>query len=409
MFNPLDSVRIQLSSAFNQLGYPESALEQFLVPDNLEKHQLSITKDNGETFTTTAYRSEHRNTLGPYKGGIRFHQDVHKDEVIALSIWMSLKNALVNIPMGGGKGGVVVDPKSLTKTELEQLSREFVRKMVNILGPHKDVPAPDVGTTPEIMSWMVDEFEKLTGDTTKATFTGKPLGNGGSLGRNIATSYGGKVVLDAWVKLHNLETPLTVAVQGMGNVGGGFVQLLANDPKYKLVAVTDSSSGIHNPDGLDPQAVFDHKQNAGNLSGFNADPITNPDLLLLAVDILVPSALEGVINADNANQVQAKIILELANGPTTAQADDILHGKTIVIPDILANAGGVAVSSFEWEQNLKNEQWSEEDVLSRLTTTMQSAMADIANLKEQHPQATLRQLAQMVALTRLLKDVPASR
>src|SRR5690606_23607767 len=212
MFNPLDSVRIQLSSAFNQLGYPESALEQFLIPDNLEEHQISITKDNGETFTTTAYRSEHRNTLGPYKGGIRFHQDVHKDEVIALSIWMSLKNALVNIPMGGGKGGVVVDPKSLTKTELEQLSREFVRKMVNILGPHKDVPAPDVGTTPEIMSWMVDEFEELTGDSTKATFTGKPLDNGGSLGRNIATSFGRKVVLDAWVKLHNLETPLTVAV-----------------------------------------------------------------------------------------------------------------------------------------------------------------------------------------------------
>ncbi|MEZ4210194.1 MAG: Glu/Leu/Phe/Val dehydrogenase [Patescibacteria group bacterium] len=353
MNNPLDSVRIQLSSAFKQLGYPESELERFLIPDNVEEHQLTITKDNGEAFTTTAYRSEHRNTLGPYKGGIRFHQDVHKDEVIALSIWMSLKNALVNIPMGGGKGGLIVDPKSLSKSELEYISREFVRKMVNILGPHKDVPAPDVGTTPEIMSWMVDEYANLTGDTTKATFTGKPIENGGSEGRNIATSYGGKVVLDSWIESQNLQTPLTVAVQGMGNVGGGFVQLLANDPRYKLVAVSDSSSGIYNPDGLDPQSVFNHKQSQGNLVGFDAQPISNSELLLLPFDILVPSALEGVINEENANHVQAKIILELANGPTTAQADKILKGRVEVIPDILANAGGVAVSSFEWEQNLK--------------------------------------------------------
>jgi len=309
------------------------------------------------------------------------------------------------VPMGGGKGGVTVNPKELSKTELEKLSRGWVQGMLPILGPKKDVPAPDVNTTGEIMGWMTDEFEKLSGDTTRATFTGKSLDDGGSEGRSAATGLGGFYVFDALKDNLHIEPGASVVIQGFGNVGG-FAAKIFTEHGYRVIGVSDSKQAIVSlsGDGLDITAVEKHKKEMGVLDGFpNTKTITNEALLEIPCDVLIPAALENQITESNASKIQAKVILELANGPTTPEADEILYARGIpVVPDILANAGGVTVSTFEWKQNLKGEHWSEQDVYAKLKTILDVEAKNIFK-KSVALKTDLRRSAFIVALERLQK------
>ncbi len=326
-------------------------LQKLQTPDGVLEAQLKVS---GKTYP--AWRVQFNNARGPYKGGIRFHPEVNKDEVTSLAFWMTIKTAVADLPFGGGKGGVQVDPKSLSKQELEELSRAYIRAFYQHLGPDTDVPAPDIYTTPEIMAWMLDEYEKLTKTKAPAMITGKPVEKGGSLVRDIATALGGIYVLEEAVKKVKLPGR-KVAVQGFGNAGRTMARLL-QEHGYTVVAVSDSQGGIFSESGLRVVEVEEVKDKKGSVTAYSDGKeivkITNEKLLELSVDILVPAALDGVITRENAAQIKAKIVLELANGPTTPEADEILHQKSIlVLPDVLANAGGVSVSYFEWLQNKK--------------------------------------------------------
>ncbi|MBP7804949.1 MAG: Glu/Leu/Phe/Val dehydrogenase [Candidatus Pacebacteria bacterium] len=403
MPNPFKNAMQQLKRATDVQPFPEAFIKQLEHPNREVRISIPVVMDDGHLEVYEGYRVEHNNARGPYKGGIRFHQDTDIDEVKALAFWMALKCAVANIPMGGGKGGVTVDPKKLSKTELEKLSRGWARGMADVLGPQKDVPAPDVNTTPEIMGWMVDEFEKVTGDKTKATFTGKSLDNGGSEGRGAATGMGGWYVFNALKDKYNVPAGATVVIQGFGNVGGHAASIFS-EHGYKVIATSDSKGGILKEDGLDIKALEEWKKANGTLAGFpGSKTITNEELLLLPCDILIPSALENVLNFDNAPKVQAKFVLELANGPVTPQADEILYERGIpVVPDILANSGGVTVSTFEWEQNLKGEHWSEADVNAKLLEILNRESLAIYE-KSVSAKTDLRRAAFIVALERIAK------
>ncbi len=370
-------------------------------PDRDIRISIPVKMDSGELKVFEGYRVEYDNTLGPYKGGIRYHPETEVNEVKALAFWMAIKCAVANIPMGGGKGGITVDPKDLSSSELERLSRGWVAKLADILGPYKDVPAPDVNTTPEIMAWMVDEFEKLTGDKTKATFTGKPLSAGGSEGRGAATGLGGFYVFDALRAVLELPEKCSVVIQGFGNVGSHAAQIFT-DYGHKVIAVSDSKGGIYNASGLDIKKLSEYKKATGSLSGFdNSKDITNAELLVTECDVLVPAAFENQITAENAKEISTKVILELANGPTTPEADELLYEKGIqVIPDVLANSGGVTVSYFEWDQNLKGEHWSEEEVNRKMDSLLKDASLKILE-KSQEYKTHLRMAAFILALERI--------
>jgi len=319
-----------------------------------------------------------------------------------LAFWMVIKCAVVGVPFGGGKGGVTVDPRKLSKGELERLSRAYIRAIAADIGPDVDVPAPDVNTTPEIMGWMVDEYSRIAGKFTPAVITGKPLPLGGSLGRTTATGQGGLFVLEEYARQAKLDPEkTTVAVQGIGNVGHCFVRL-ARKAGYKIVALSDSKSGIYDPQGLDPDAVAAYKKEKGSLEGFpGAKTISNARLLELAVDVLVPAALENQLTRKNAGRVKAKVILELANGPTAPEADAVFAKKgRVVIPDVLANAGGVAVSYFEWVQNRHGYYWSEAEVNEKLKPLMAGAYRAVA-AQAVAKQVTLRQAAFILAVSRI--------
>jgi glutamate dehydrogenase/leucine dehydrogenase len=347
------------------------------------------------------YRVQHNNARGPFKGGIRYHQDTDIEEVKALAFWMALKCAVANIPMGGGKGGVTVDPKKLSKTELEKLSRGWVQALADAIGPQKDVPAPDVNTTPEIMAWMADEYGKITGDKSGAVITGKPIAAGGSEGRGIATAQGGFYVFEALRQHFGLPETCRVVIQGFGNAGEHAAELW-KAAGHSIVGLSDSKGAVVSEAGLDPTAVLAHKKETGSVMGFaGGKTVTNEELLETPCDLLIPAALENQIRGDNAGNVQAKVVLELANGPTTPEADDILFGKNIpVVPDILANSGGVTVSTFEWEQNVKGEHWIEADVLSKLKVIMEREAKEIFQ-KSQALKTDLRRAAFVIALERI--------
>ena len=403
MQNPYENAMMQLSRATAVQAFPEGFIKQISVPNREIRISIPVVMDSGEVRIFEGYRVEHNNARGPYKGGIRYHHDTDINEVKALAFWMALKCAVANIPMGGGKGGVTVDPKTLSKTELENLSRGWVRGLAEILGPKKDVPAPDVNTTPEIMAWMGDEFAKISGDTTMATFTGKPLGKGGSEGRGAATGLGGFYVFDVLREKYNVAPGASVVIQGFGNVGGNAAEIfLANG--YKIIAMSDSKGGVVNEAGLDIKALEDWKKQNGVLAGFpGSSTVTNAELLELPCDVLIPAALENQITGDNADKIKAKFILELANGPITSEADEILYKKNIpVVPDILANSGGVTVSTFEWEQNLKGEHWTEVDVNSRLKEILNREALVIFE-KSQSVKTDLRRAAFIIALERISK------
>ncbi|MFA5990871.1 MAG: Glu/Leu/Phe/Val dehydrogenase [Candidatus Doudnabacteria bacterium] len=405
MTNPFKTAQAQLLQAAEIAQLDKNKIQQLTMPDRYVEVSLPVIMDNGEQKIFTGFRSQHNNARGPYKGGIRYHQDVNLDDVRALSFWMSFKNAVVNVPFGGGKGGIIVNPKELSAGELERLSRGFVQKIYPLIGPETDVPAPDVNTNGQIMEWMVDEYKKLTGHPKAlATFTGKPLGKGGSEGRAEATGFGGVYVFEEAFKnaLGGVKAGDSVALQGFGNVSSFFAEA-AQKLGFKVVALSDSKGGIYNEKGLDLVAVTAHKKQTGSLKDFaGAKNITNSELLELPVDVLVPGALENVLTADNAEKVKAKLIVEMANGPTTPEADVIFAKKNIpVIPDILANSGGVCVSYYEWYQNMHNESWSKEDVLEKLSKQIKQAFADVYKLQKKY-NTTFRNAAYVLAAQRIM-------
>ncbi|PWU23416.1 glutamate dehydrogenase, partial [Candidatus Cerribacteria bacterium 'Amazon FNV 2010 28 9'] len=368
MTDQYTNAKRQLTEVASLLHLSDEVVAQLSVPDKLLTVSLPVRMDDGSTKVFTGFRSQHNNARGPYKGGIRFHQNVSESEVKALSMWMTWKCAVADIPYGGGKGGVIVDPSTLSESELERLSRAFAARIAVDIGEDVDVPAPDVNTDPKIMAWMIDEYAKVTGKSSVAVFTGKPIEKGGSEGRTEATGYGGVYVLNALVAKEKLKRKnVTIAIQGIGNVGS-FFALKAKEEGYTVVALSDSKGAIVNEAGLDPQAVLEYKEKNRTLKGFpGAKEISNDELLLLKTTILVPSALENVITEANAAKLQCQYIIEMANGPVTPEADAILQKRNIIsVPDVLANSGGVTVSYFEWVQNKKQEHWKKDDVLMKL-------------------------------------------
>ncbi len=423
--NPFENAMRQLENAAQ---YIKGRSIDILKQPQREIHvNIPVVMDDGSLKIFQGYRVQYNNARGPYKGGIRFHPAVDLSEVKALAFWMAIKCAVADLPLGGGKGGIIVDPKTLSEKELERLSRGYARAIADVIGPDKDVPAPDVNTNGVIMGWMKDEYVKAENQKSKvesqqekerlrATFTGKLIKDGGSEGREEATGLGGLYVLKAILSKRNdkfqiTNDKLTVAVQGFGNVGYNIAKFLI-DAGMTVVAVSDSKGGIYVPDGINPALTLECKKKNGYLAGCycsgsvcdlaKGKPISNEALLELPVDILVPSALENVITAENAGKIQAKVVLEMANGPTTPEADDLLFQKGIpVIPDVLSNSGGVTVSAFEWEQNLKGEHWTKEKVNKQLEEKMQKAAGDVWEAS-QKLNINLRTAAFVLGLERIL-------
>jgi glutamate dehydrogenase/leucine dehydrogenase len=362
----------------------KKAINLILVPQKVIKSRIYI-KVRGKRQSFKAFRVQHNDARGPFKGGIRFHPNVTGDEVRALATLMSLKCAVAGVPYGGAKGGVAVEPAKLLPQELKSLSMEYAKFIAPHIGPRRDVPAPDVNTDGQIMAWMLEAYEKEVGYLSPATFTGKPIKLGGSLGRTEATGWGGFYVLDAYLKSHGIKKgEVTVAVQGFGNVGYHFAEL-ASGQGLKIVAVSDSTSGIYYPKGLDIKTLGKFKDKGGSFKDYplkkEARFISNEELLELPVTVLVPAALEDVITKDNMKKISAKVILEMANGPTTSEADNYLNQKKMdIIPDILCNSGGVTVSYFEWAQNLDGRRWTKQKVNRELVKVITKAFADIEKI-----------------------------
>lgn len=374
--NPFTTAQTQLDQAAAILDLP-SDVHQLLREPMAELHvRIPVRMDDGRTETFSGYRVQYNGARGPCKGGIRFHPDETIDTVRALAAWMTWKTALADLPLGGGKGGVVCNPKTMSPGELERLSRGYMRAIANFVGPDKDVPAPDVYTNSQIMAWMLDEYEVIQGRHAFGVITGKPLALGGSPGRDDATARGGMFVLREAARHVGIELcTATVAIQGFGNAGAHAHNLMTQLFGSKVVAVSDSKGAIFNAAGLNDDAVAAFKEDTGSVSGFpGSKSITNEELLELDVDILIPAALENVITAENAPRIKAKIIAELANGPTTPQADDILYKQgSFVLPDFLCNGGGVTVSYFEQVQNAAYDRWKLSHVHERLEETMKEA------------------------------------
>lgn len=411
--NPFDSAITILQKAAKQAKIHPDHLSHLTRPHQQIEVNLHLKRDNGSVEIVRGYRVQHNNWLGPYKGGLRYHPQVDINEVKALALWMTIKNAVVGVPFGGGKGGIEIDPKKLSPKELENLTREFARHLAPSVGPLHDVPAPDVNTTSQMMDWFADEYSKAVGKKTLAVVTGKSVGSGGSLGREEATGLGGFYVFEQLMSKLKMDKKSTIAIQGFGNVGSFLAEKLFENG-YNVVALSDSKGGIYSPkgDGFNASLVKKCKSETGAMSNCYCQGdsceiakkgclITNKELLELPVDILVPAALEGVITKDNAHKIKAKVVLEMANGPVTAQADEILDKRGIlVVPDVLANAGGVTVSYFEWYQNMKNQSWSLQKVRTRLKQKMVSAFDGVWKIKTSK-KVSLRTAAYILALRRL--------
>jgi glutamate dehydrogenase (NAD(P)+) len=401
-FNPYDMAVQQFELAANKLGLSEDIRELLRKPKRELTVNFPVRMDDGRIQTITGYRVQHNVTRGPAKGGIRFSPDVTLDEVRALAMWMTWKCAVVGIPYGGAKGGVICDPKHMTPAELERLTRRFATEISIIIGPHSDIPAPDVNTNPQVMAWLMDTYSMHQGYSVPAVVTGKPLSIGGSEGRNDATATG--VLFVTRSAARRMGMPLQgarVSIQGFGNAGSVAARLFHNDG-CKVVAVSDTSGGIYNEEGLDLAAVQRHKMEHGTVASYPyAQRVGIQDVLELPCDILIPAATEGVITAENADRVQAHIISEAANGPTTPEADHILFEKgRVVIPDILANAGGVTVSYFEWVQDLQSFFWNNEEILQRLEVIMKRSFDAVAQQADDS-HCDMRLGANMLAISRV--------
>jgi glutamate dehydrogenase/leucine dehydrogenase len=404
MVNPREMAQTQLEKAANLLELDASLLECLRHPKSVLTVAIPVRMDDGRLRTFTGYRSQYSNARGPFKGGIRYHPQVSQDEVVALSMWMTWKCAVVDVPFGGGKGGVVCDPKKMSTGELERLTRRYTHAIASIIGPDKDIPAPDVYTTPQIMAWIVDTYSEILGKRSLGVVTGKPVEIGGSLGRDTATAKGCIVAAREALAERGIDPRrATVAVQGYGNAGS-FAHKFAQELGAKVVAVSDSAGGVYARDGLDYERVRDHKEHSGQVDGLpSSKAITNAELLELDVDLLVPAALEDQINAGNAARVRAKVVCEAANGPTTPEADEILaRAGTTVVPDILANAGGVTVSYFEWLQAFNEYPWTEDEVNRRLEEKIVRGYRAVREIAERR-QVDKRTAALVLAVGRVAR------
>lgn len=436
----LVSAQMLIKKVGQKIGLNEVEIEKLIQPEYIHEFFFPVRMDDGKERIFQGWRIQHNSALGPYKGGIRFHPETIKEEVQALATLMSIKCAVAGLPYGGGKGGVKVDPKTISESELERLSRAYVKKIAHFIGEDLDVPAPDVNTNPKIIAWMIDEYEKIVGRKSPATFTGKPVARGGSLGRTEATGRGGVIVLKALLSKLNSKNQipisgqsqnsndknsqplknsdlkfknsvLTIAVQGFGNVGYYFAKI-AEENGYRVVAVSDSKGGVYVNDGLSVETTMKCKREKGTVAGCYCKgsvcgvgygkTISNDELLQLPVDILVPAALENVIHRGNMKKIRAKIIIEMANGPITEEAFEYLNkqGK-IIVPDVLANSGGVTVSYLEWAQGKQGYWWSEEEVNKKLEEMMIRAFETIWQTAKKE-EISLKEAAFQVALKRIL-------
>ncbi len=374
--DPFDIALQQLNKAAKVMKLDEQALKLLSQPMKILQVSIPVRMDNGKTEVFTGFRVRYNNARGPAKGGIRFHPEESLSTVKALAAWMTWKTAVVDIPLGGGKGGVICDPRKMSTGELERLSRGYIKAVADLIGPEKDVPAPDVYTTPQIMAWMMDEYENIVRHSAPGVITGKPIENGGSLGRGDATARGGMYVLREAAKRAGMDlSKARVAIQGFGNAGQFAVKLIKELYGSKVVAVSDTKGGVYLEGGLDFDKLLEQKKNKGTVQGYpGSKNITNEELLELDVDVLIPAAIENQITSKNAGKLKAKVVLELANGPTTPEADEVLHkNKILLVPDFLANAGGVTVSYYEWVQNQTGDYWEEEEVHKKLDKKMVEA------------------------------------
>jgi glutamate dehydrogenase (NAD(P)+) len=405
--NPFEVAQEQLDKAAKVMKLEPAVHEMLRWPMREFHVTIPVKMDDGSVKVFKGYRVQYNDALGPTKGGIRFHWEETIDTVRALAAWMTWKTALMDLPYGGGKGGVVCNPKEMSEGELERLSRGYIRAIAQIIGPEKDIPAPDVYTNPQIMAWMMDEFSKIRQYNTPGVITGKPIRLGGSLGRIDATSRGGMYVLREAAKKLGIDLKnATCAIQGYGNAGYFAHKLITEMFGTKVIAVSDSKGGIISDKPLVFEEVFEHKQKNKTVVGFKGTKeISNEELLELDVDILVPAALENVITGKNANNIKAKIILELANGPVTPDADEILHNKNILfLPDFLANGGGVTVSYFEWVQNITGFYWDEEEVYAKLDKKMTKAFLETWDTIQEY-KTDPRTAAYIVAIKRVVEGM----
>jgi glutamate dehydrogenase len=402
----LSSTQLIIKEAVQKLGYSDDVYELLKEPLRTMAVRIPVRMDDGSIKIFTGYRSQHNDAVGPTKGGVRFHPEVNEGEVKALSIWMSLKCGITNLPYGGGKGGIICDPRNMSFRELERLSRGYVRAISQIVGPTKDIPAPDVYTNSQIMAWMMDEYSRLREFDSPGFITGKPLVLGGSQGRETATARGVTICIEEAVKKKGINLQgARIIVQGFGNAGS-FLAKFMHDAGAKVIGISDAHGALYDPEGLDIEYLLDQRDSFGTVTTLFTDVITNQELLEKECDILVPAAISNQITEQNADRIKAAIVVEAANGPTTLEATKMLDKRgVLLVPDILASAGGVTVSYFEWVQNNQGYYWSEEEVAEKLRNVMVSSFKDIYQTSQTH-QVDMRLAAYMVGIR---KPAEASR
>ncbi|HSI67626.1 MAG TPA: Glu/Leu/Phe/Val dehydrogenase [Planococcus sp. (in: firmicutes)] len=379
--NLLTSTQEVIKTALDKLGYEDSMYELLKEPMRMMEVRIPIRMDDGKVKVFTGFRAQHNDAVGPTKGGVRFHPDVNREEVMALSMWMTLKCGIVDLPYGGGKGGVICDPREMSMHEIEKLSRGYVRAISQIVGPSKDIPAPDVFTNSQIMAWMFDEYSKIDKFNSPGFITGKPLVLGGSQGRDKATAQGVTICINEAAKKRGLDmNGVRVVIQGFGNAGS-FLAKFLYDSGAKVVGISDAYGALHDPNGLDIDYLLDRRDSFGTVTTLFDNTITNKELLELECDILVPAAISNQITIENAHDIKASIVVEAANGPTTSEATKILAQRDILlVPDVLASAGGVTVSYFEWVQNNQGYYWSQEEVDEKLNLKLVEAFNNVYNV-----------------------------
>lgn len=379
--NLLTSTQNVIKTALDKLGYEDAMYELLKEPMRLMEVRIPVRMDDGKTKVFTGYRAQHSDAVGPTKGGVRFHPDVNRDEVIALSMWMTLKCGIVELPYGGAKGGIICDPREMSMHEIEKLSRGYVRAISQIVGPNKDIPAPDVFTNSQIMAWMYDEYSKIDEFNSPGFITGKPIVLGGSQGRDKATAQGVTICINEAAKKRGLDMKgARVVIQGFGNAGS-FLAKFLHDAGAKVVGISDAYGALHDPDGLDIDYLLDRRDSFGTVTTLFDNTITNKELFELDCDILVPAAIANQITEENANDIKASIVVEAANGPTTAEATKMLTDRGILlVPDVLASSGGVTVSYFEWVQNNQGYYWTQEEVDEKLNKKLVDAFENVYNV-----------------------------
>lgn len=379
--NLLTSTQNVIKTALDKLGYEDAMYELLKEPMRILEVRIPVRMDDGKTKVFTGYRAQHSDAVGPTKGGVRFHPDVNRDEVIALSMWMTLKCGIVELPYGGAKGGIICDPREMSMHEIEKLSRGYVRAISQIVGPNKDIPAPDVFTNSQIMAWMYDEYSKIDEFNSPGFITGKPIVLGGSQGRDKATAQGVTICINEAAKKRGLDMQgARVVIQGFGNAGS-FLAKFLHDAGAKVVGISDAYGALHDPAGLDIDYLLDRRDSFGTVTTLFDNTITNKELFELDCDILVPAAIANQITEENANNIKASIVVEAANGPTTAEATKMLTDRGILlVPDVLASSGGVTVSYFEWVQNNQGYYWTQEEVDEKLNKKLVDAFENVYNV-----------------------------